>query len=228
MRAKMRGMGKYTNIKAADGHELQAWLAMPMGMPLGGLVVIQEAFGLSSYVRSVCESFATDGYAVIAPALYDRQERGAAFDGHDPEVIAQGRKLRGGLVWKDVLADVAAAIEGVSYAGKVGIVGYCVGGSVAWLAAQSLPVTAAVGYYGRDIVDHLEPAPKCPVMLHFGERDHLIPLADVERIRAAYPAIPNHVYPVAHGFDGLRAPGDEPAAKLARSRTLELFRKYVG
>lgn len=224
----MRVMGEFTKISAADGHALDAWLALPGSKPRGGLVVVQEAFGLSAYVRSVCDSFAADGYAAIAPALYDRQRRGAAYDGHSPEEIKHARALRAGMVWKDVLADVSAAIERVRYAGRVGIVGYCVGGSVAWLAAQSLPVAAAVGYYGRDIVDHLQPAPKCPVMLHFGERDHLIPLADVERIRAAYPEIPNYVYPVAHGFDGLRAPGDEQPAALARRRTLELLHQHVG
>ena len=183
-------MGNRVELVAADGHTLSAWHASPVGVPRAGMVIVQEAFGLSAYIRSVVDHYAEQGYVALAPALYDRQMRGVALDGHSPEVLAQGRALRAGLVWSLVLADISAAIDAVRCGGGVGIVGFCVGGSVAWMAAQSLPVDAAVAYYGRDIVEHLEPAPACPVMLHFGEQDPLIPLADVDRVLSYLGARP--------------------------------------
>jgi carboxymethylenebutenolidase len=222
-------MGKNLDITASDGHVLAAYLAVPDGKPRGGLVVIQEAFGVTAYVRSVCDAYAKDGYTSIAPALYDRQRRGIAFDDSSaPEALAEARRLRAALEWPNVMLDVQAAIDEVRSAGRVGIVGYCVGGSVAWLAALSLPVAAASCYYGRDVVDFLERAPKCPAILHFGERDHLIAPADVARIRAAFPEIPNYVYPAGHAFDGAGERHHEASARLARERTLELFRRHVG
>lgn len=222
-------MGTTLSLAAADGHALGAYLAVPEGRPRGGLVVIQEAFGLTAYVRSVCDAYAKDGYASIAPALYDRQCRDAVFDDPTPpEALAEARRLRAGLEWPKVMLDVQAAINQVRRAGRVGIVGFCAGGSVAWLAALSLPVAAASCYYGRDIVDFLDCAPKCPTILHFGERDQHIPLEDVERIRVAFPDIPNHVYPAGHGFDGPGARHNEAAATLARSRTLEFLRMHIG
>ena len=221
-------MGNRVELVAADGHTLSAWHASPVGVPRAGMVIVQEAFGLSAYIRSVVDHYAEQGYVALAPALYDRQMRGVALDGHSPEVLAQGRALRAGLVWSLVLADISAAIDAVRCGGGVGIVGFCVGGSVAWMAAQSLPVDAAVAYYGRDIVELLEPAPACPVMLHFGEQDPLIPLADVDRVRAAWPRLPLHVYATGHGFDALRVPADAGPAALARERTRSFLNGILG
>lgn len=222
-------MGKNFGITASDGHELAAYLAAPKGKPRGGLVVIQEAFGVTAYVRSVSDAYAADGYASIAPALYDRQRRDTVFDDPSaPEALAEARQLRAALQWPQVLLDVQAAIDEVRSAGRVGIVGYCVGGSVAWLAALSLPLAAVSCYYGRDIVDFLDRPPKCPTILHFAEHDQHIPLADVERIRAAFPDISNYVYPAGHGFDGPGKRHHEASARLARSRTLDHFRRHIG
>ena len=215
-------------IQASDGHRLDACLALPAGTPRGGLLVVQEAFGVNAYVRSVCETFAAEGYAALAPALYDRQQRGAAFDDESEASLAKARPLRAGLQWDKVLLDVAAAADTLARYGRVGIVGYCVGGSVAWLAAAALRLSAASCYYGRDIVGFLDRKPRCPTILHFGERDHFIPQDDVARIRAGCPDIPCYVYPAGHGFDAVRAPGDAEAARLARERTLELFRQHIG
>ncbi|OGA42273.1 MAG: hypothetical protein A3G26_09830 [Betaproteobacteria bacterium RIFCSPLOWO2_12_FULL_65_110] len=222
-------MGTNLDLTASDGHVLAAYLALPESKPRGGLVVIQEAFGVTAYVRSVCDAYARDGYASIAPAIYDRQRRDAVFDGSPaPEALAEALRLRAALEWPKVMLDVQAAIDEVRSAGRVGIVGYCAGGSVAWLAALSLPLAAASCYYGRDIVDFLDRAPLCPTILHFGEHDRFIPLADVERIRAAFPTVPNYVYPAGHSFDGAGERRDEASARLARERTLELFRRHVG
>lgn len=221
-------MGGDIEITASDGHRLGAYLAEPPAPVRGGLVVVQEAFGVNGYVRSVCDRFASEGYLSIAPALYDRQRRGVTF-GYEKSDIEAARQLRAGLVWDDVLKDVEAAVKTVARAGKVGIVGYCVGGSVAWLAAQHLPVSAAVSYYGRDIVGLLDKPPRCSSMLFFAERDAHIPLDDVETIRAVFPELPIYVLPGEHGFDCDRRPSFAPeSARIARSRTLSLFRKYIG
>ena len=127
-------------------------------------------------------------------------------------------------VWSDVLLDVEAARARVATAGRVGVIGYCVGGSVAWLAARSLDFAAASSYYGKDVVDFLDRAPKCPTILHFGDQDRLIPLGDVEKIRAAFPHIPNYVYHAGHGFDG----NTPEVATIARRRTMDLFRATIG
>ena len=216
-------MSQMIEVTASDGHRLAAFVATPASKPRGGMVVIQTAFGVDAYLRGVCEAYAREGYVAIAPALYDRQRRGAVFE-HTPEGGAAAGKLRNAFVWSDVLKDVEAARARVQTFGKVGIVGYCVGGSIVWLAAQSLAFAAGSSYYGKDVVDFLDDAPKCPVLLHFGDQDRLIPLADVEKINAAFPEIPNYVYSAGHGFDN----NNPEAARVARARTLNLFRKFVG
>jgi len=207
-------------LTAADGHRFDAHFAQPKGTARGGLVVVQEAFGVTAYVKRVCDFFAGEGYAALAPALYDRQQRNAVFEGH--EHVDKARKLRAGLVWDDVVKDMAASVEHLRQYGPVGTVGYCVGGSVAFLAALELGVPS-VAYYGRDIVEWLDRRPRCPVMLHFGEKDHLIPMADVEKVRRVYPK-ETFVYPVGHGFDR----DDTESARLARRRTLDFFERHLG
>jgi len=220
--------GKTVTLTTADGAEIGAYRADPAGKPRGGLVVIQEAFGVNAYVRSVVERYAAEGYRAIAPMIYDRQERGVEL-GYEGSDLDRARKLRRGLDWDQVTADVKAAIDAVAASGKVGIIGYCVGGSVAWIAAQRLPVAAAISYYGRDIVDWLEPKPACPVMLHYAETDHHIPLSNVETVRAAYPDLPIYVYPGEHGFDcDLRASFHPVSADLARRRSSAFLAQYVG
>ena len=208
-------------LTARDGHRLDAHFAAPKGRARGGLVVVQEAFGVTSYIERVCEFFAGEGYAALAPALYDRQQRGAVFENH--EQLDKARKLRAGLAWPDVVKDMAAAVERLREYGRVGTVGYCVGGSVAFLAALELNVDGAVAYYGRDIVEWLDRKPRCPVMLHFGERDHLIPMGDVEKVRRVYPN-ETYVYPAGHGFDR----EDSEPARVARERTLDFFGRHLG
>jgi carboxymethylenebutenolidase len=214
-------------IAAADGHILSAYVARPLAGVRGGVVVVQSAYGVGAHIRAVCDSYADDGYVAIAPSLYDRQQRGAVFS-YSPDDKKLSRRLRAGLSWSHVLMDIAAAHEQVACLGRVGIVGFCVGGSVSWLAAATQSFAAASAYYGSDIVDLLDRRPACPIILHFGERDHLISLADVERIRAAYPETPLYMYNAGHGFDGVGEGADPCAAQAARERTLALFRRYIG
>ncbi len=223
-------MGKTLTLSASDGHKLSAYRADPGSKPKGGIVVIQEIFGVNSHIREVCDGFAKAGYAALAPALFDRTERGVEL-GYQPADIEAGRALRGKIAWPEALKDVAAAIPAISDAGKVGIVGYCWGGSVAWRAATQLSgLSAAVGYYGGQIAEFKDEKPKVPVLLHFGETDASIPLADVEKIKAAQPGVPVYVYPGAgHGFScDHRGSFNKASHELALERTLEFFAKHLG
>ena len=222
-------MGESITLKAADGHEFSAYRADPAAAPKGGLVVIQEIFGVNGHIREVCDGFAADGYAAIAPALFDRARPGVEL-GYDDEGVAQGLEIRGSLEWDAVLADVQAARDAVAPAGKVGIVGYCFGGTVTWLAATRLEFDGAVGYYGGQISQFADENPACPTMLHFGEMDAGIPLDSVAAIGAAHSDVSIHIYDGAgHGFScDHRGSFDANAAAAARLRTLEFFAQNIG
>jgi carboxymethylenebutenolidase len=221
-------MGTSITLTAADGHRLGAWLATPSGRERGGVVVIQEIFGVNRHIRAVTDRFAEDGYAALAPALFDRAERNLDV-GYDETGVAKGRAVRQRIAYDDAMRDTAAAISHLQRFGKVGIVGYCWGGNIGWLAACRLPVAAAVGYYGGDIANLLNEVPKAPLMLHFGERDPHIAAEAVARIRAAAPAVPVHTYPAGHGFNcDERKDYDAASADIARQRTLAFFAQHVG
>ena len=215
------------SLKAADGHELAAVLHLPEGNPRGGLVIIQDTYGIGDYIRSVAADYAALGYTCIVPALYDRQERGANYP-RTEEGMEASQALRRAVVWPDILMDVEAARVRIAEYGKVGIVGFCFGGSVVWYAAQRLPFAAASSYYGRDVPHWLDLPPLCPTICHFGERDTMIPLEGVHKINPAMPQVPVHVYPAGHGFDNPATGTDPEVIALGRKRTLELFRAYVG
>ena len=220
-------MGQFTTIMARDGHEFQAWLAAPPGRPHGALLVIQEIFGINSHIRSVTDRFAAAGYTAIAPSLFDRVRRGIEL-GYTAADMQEGSGYVKQLDPEATQRDLAAALAVVKHSGRAGAVGYCWGGSLAYLAAGQLPLACAVVYYGR-VVGYLDQKPRCPVMYHYGTEDKSIPLADVERIRAAYPEAPVYTYAGAgHGFNcDQRASYDPQAAALARTRTLEFFARYV-
>ena len=221
-------MGEFTTIMARDGHEFQAWLAAPPGRPHGALLVIQEIFGINSHIRSVTDRFAAAGYTAIAPSLFDRVRRGIEL-GYTAADMQEGSGYVKQLDPEATRRDLAAALAVVKHSGRAGAVGYCWGGSLAYLAAGQLPLACAVVYYGR-VMSYLDQKPRCPVMYHYGTEDKSIPLADVERIRAAYPQAPVYTYEGAgHGFNcEQRASYDPQAAALARTRTLEFFARYVG
>jgi carboxymethylenebutenolidase len=217
-------------LTAEDGHRLSAYRAAPDGAPRGGLVVIQEIFGVNSHIRKVTEGFAADGWVALAPALFDRVERGVEL-GYQPADIERGRELRGKVGWDTMVTDVKAAVEALRREGlRVGVVGYCMGGTLAWLAATRIPgVAAAVSYYGGAVADFAAERPRCPVLLHFGETDQSIPREHWDRIRAHHPDIPMHIYPAGHGFNcDQRASYHEPSARQARERTIAFFRRHVG
>ncbi len=224
-------MGESVSLTADDGHQLAAYRAEPEGRPRAGLVVIQEIFGVNGHIRSLADGFAKDGYLALAPALFDRVEPGIEI-GYTPDDVTRGRDIRAQIAHDDAVLDMTAAVAALKGEGlKVGVVGYCWGGSLAWNAATRLEdVAAAVGYYGGMIPDMIDEQPTHPVLLHFGELDQSIPLEGVEKVKAAHPQIPVHIYPGAgHGFScDQRGSYDADAAKLARTRTMEFFAAHLG
>jgi carboxymethylenebutenolidase len=222
-------MGQWLNLTAADGFRLAAYRADPAGQPRGGLIVVQEIFGVNSHIRAVCDGFAADGYAAIAPALFDRSER-SVDHGYTPEEVARGRELKARAGTDAALLDVAAAREAAAAAGRVGIVGYCWGGYISWMsAARVTGLACAITYYGGGMTEAIAERPQCPVMAHFGERDAAIPLAGVKQFAAAHPEVQVYLYPAEHGFNcDLRGAYDAASAQLARERTLAWLRRHVG
>ena len=222
-------MSKLIQLTAADGHKLDAYRAEPAGKPRGGVVVIQEIFGVNSHIKSVADGFAADGYLTIAPAMYDRVQRN--YDtGYSPDEIQAGLAVMQKLDWEQTMLDVDAAVKEARSGGKVGIVGYCWGGTVAWLAAaRTEGLACSVPYYGGGIPNFADEGPKVPMMCNFGEQDQS---PTPEQARAAvdkHASIEAHFYAAGHGFNcDQRGSYNAEASTLARTRTLEFFRKHIG
>jgi carboxymethylenebutenolidase len=221
-------MGQNVTLTSADGFELGAYRADPDGAPKGAVVIIQEIFGVNSHIREVCDGYAADGYVAIAPALFDRVEKGMEL-GYDPESQETGKSTRGQLNWDDSLADTQAAAEAVRDVGKVAIIGYCFGGSIAWLAATRGNFDASVSYYGGNAADFADEVPKCPIICHIGTEDRGIGSEKVEKIKAARPEVPVYMYEGAgHGFNcDQRGSYHEEASKAARQRSLDLLAEHI-
>lgn len=217
-------------LRARDGHKLDAYLARPAERLRGGVVIAQEMYGVNDYLRSVCDFYAAQGYVAIAPALYDRKQGGLTYayskDDHD-------RAQKTYTAWNldDAIADLDAAHAAIADAGRIAIIGFCWGGSLAWLSACRRDYAGAVSYYGSMIPDLAGEQPRCPVICHIGDKDTSLPPARVAIFRAAQPSVPVFMYEGApHGFDNQnRTERYHPAAhKLARERTLEFLAKQVG
>lgn len=224
-------MGQYVTLAANDGHTLDAYRADPPAAARGGIVVIQEVFGVNAHIRDLVEMFAAKGYAAIAPALFDRAGKGVDL-GYDQDSFGKGRELRMSLKDDEILADVDAAVRAVSAAGKVGLMGYCFGGYVAWLSGCNLDnLACAVGCYGAGIAARAAgDTPRMPVQLHFGDNDFVIPMGDVQAIRDAHPELQTFVYDGAgHGFCcDARDSHNAGAAARCHARALSLFSEHVG
>ncbi|HEX6572990.1 MAG TPA: dienelactone hydrolase family protein [Steroidobacteraceae bacterium] len=220
----------HLQLRAADGHSFQAYVARPAGPDpaRGAVVVVQEIFGVTGHIERVAEQYAAKGYLAIAPALFDRQQRGVNLP-YDDHGVKVGFEYATKADTNALMADLRAAIGAVAHAGAVGMVGYCWGGRVVYMAGSRTNVAAGVVYYGGGITQVLEPTPRCPMLFHFGRHDTHIPLADVEKIRVAFPQGEYHVYDAGHGFNCTdRASFDAAAAHLALERTLAFFESHVG
>jgi carboxymethylenebutenolidase len=222
-------MGTTIRLTAGDGHSFSAYRAEPSGKPRGGLIVAMEIFGVNSHIRSVADGYSADGYLTIAPALFDRVQRGYETGYSQPE-IERGIAMIPKLDLDQTVLDLAAAMQSISSAGKTGIVGYCWGGTVAWKAAASLAgLACAVPYYGGGIPGLIGLQPNCPVMFHWGESDGSIPIDKAKAVAAAHPAQTHYFYAAGHGFNCDQRPSyHAPSASLARERTLEFLRKHLG
>lgn len=213
-------------LRAKDGHSLSAYMVAPEGKPRGGVVVIQEIFGVNSHIKRVTEQYAGLGYLAVAPALFDRVKRNVELSYSE---LQTGFDLMQKTTNEGVLADVNAAVDYVAHAGRTGMVGYCWGGRVTYLAACRINIAAAIAYYGGGIVQLVDEQPKCPIMFHHGERDAYISAADVAKIRAAVPKGIFYLYPANHGFNCTdRADYDVASARLAFERSNEFFRNHIG
>ncbi|MDR0478598.1 MAG: dienelactone hydrolase family protein [Burkholderiaceae bacterium] len=229
-------MTQTIDLTAADGARIPAYVARPEGKPKGGIVIVQEIFGVNKHIRSVADGYAKDGYLAIAPHAFHRVQPGVDL-GYDEQDIATGfgyKQKVDVLPAPGIMQDLQAAIDYAAKesGGKVGIVGYCWGGLLAWRAACGLTgLAAAVTYYGGGMTTPEEAArkPKVPVLSHFSDRDQYIPVPSIEAFQRLHPEIPVYLYPAEHGFNcDLRSAWNADAAKLARERTLAFFSQHVG
>jgi carboxymethylenebutenolidase len=222
-------MSESVTLKTNDGHELSAYVARPEGDPIAGLVVIQEIFGVNVHIRSIADGYARDGFLVVAPALFDRIQPGVQL-GYEGADLQTAMSLVPKLIPDLALPDVEAATEFAcsSTGKKVGVIGYCFGGVIAWLTATRLHPEAAVGYYAGRIGNYADEVPAASVMLHFGKQDTHILAADVEKVHAAHPEVEIYWYDAGHGFNcDARASYNPAAAKQARERSLEFLKKHL-
>lgn len=210
-----------------DGFTFDAYHVKPTDARRGGLLLIQEIFGVTDHIRELCDGFAEDGYEVIAPSFYDRLERGFAAD-YSQEAIQKGVKYSNATPWDQVAADAQAAIDALK--APVFVTGFCWGGAATWLAACRCDgVAAAACFYGRRISELQDETPRCPTILHFGKTDASIPMERIEEIRERHPDLPIYLYDAGHGFvSDRRSDYDADSARLARLRTLALFANNGG
>jgi carboxymethylenebutenolidase len=222
-------MGELISLKSKAG-EIGAWLATPKGTPKGGIVVIQEIFGVNHHIKAVTDKLAADGWLALAPCFFDHVKKNVDL-GYTPDTIAEGRKYVMELGFDKPVQDVEAAIELLKARGakKVGVTGFCWGGTITWLAATRLKPDAAVGYYGGGIHGAKSEKPQVPTMLHFGDKDMHIPMAHVNELRQLHPGVTIYDYPADHGFHcDERGSYDAAASRQAYARTMEFFAKHVG
>jgi len=226
----MTTRGKMISMKMSDGATIGVYQVEPTGPRRGGLVLIQEIFGVTEHIREVSDGYAADGYEVLAPSLYDREEPGFNV-GYGPDDIQKAiRVARNEHPFDLSIKDTQTCIDALKSKGPVFITGYCYGGSVTWAAACRLSgLNAASGYYGGNIAQMVEETPKCPTILHFAKHDHGIPLEVADKVKTLHPEVEVYIYDAGHGFNSDRRTDFNPeCAKLARDRTLALFRANGG
>jgi carboxymethylenebutenolidase len=222
-------MGEQRQLRAIDGFTFGAYEARPEGTAKGAILVVQEIFGVNNHIREVCDGYAQAGYVALAPQIFDRVERDVELGYDDAGMTAGVGIARGKLDITDTLKDLQASIEDLSRHGKVGVVGYCFGGLLTWLAACDLDgVACASSYYGGGVVGELERSARCPVIMHFGELDAHIPTSDVAQIDAALPDVTVYSYNADHGFNcDHRESFNAEAAAQAKERSLAFFAEHL-
>lgn len=222
-------MSQTETLMARDGHEFTTYIAKPPGKARAAVVIVQEIFGLSPWIVRTADSYATDGYLCVAPALFDRVRRNLVL-GYSPPELQQAMGYRKQVDTAKAVLDIGAAVAIARHAGKAAVIGFCWGGTLAWAAASELPLGAAVCYYGAGIPGLLPKIPTCPTMLHSGDQDRSIPASDVDRIRSAFPQAVYHLYAAGHAFANDDRPDhyNAEAAALARTRTNAFLAQHIG
>jgi carboxymethylenebutenolidase len=222
-------VSQHETLMARDGHTFNTYIAKPAGKARGGVVIVQEIFGLTPHICRVADDWAQQGYLSVAPSLFDRVARDIVL-GYSPAEVEKGRGYRQQVPTDKAVLDIAAAAAICRHAGKVAVIGFCWGGRLAWVAASEVPLGAAVCYYGGGIPEELPKKPRCPTLLHFGENDQSIPLSDIELLRQAYPAGDYRLYPAGHAFSNDDRPQnfDAASAALARERTGAFLASHIG
>src|SRR5262245_55620206 len=219
-------MAETIELSAPDGHRFSAYRASPAGAPHGGVVIIQEIVGLTRHICEVADQYAAQGYLALAPAMFDRVRPNIVLDYAE---IQRGVETMMALKPSQTLLDVGAAVDAAAATGNTAVVGFCWGGTIAYVAACRLPITAAVSYYGGRILQYCDRKPRCPVVYHVGEQDQSIPPATVEKVRQLHPEGIFYTYPAGHGFNCTERSSYEPeSARLAFERSLEFLRSNVG
>jgi len=221
---------QFISLKTSDGHDLSAYEVRPDNSPRGGIVLLQEIFGITGYIRRVCEDYAEHGYHVVAPALFDRIRPGIELS-YSKEDAVTGRDLRSKITWEKTFADLGAATARLENTGKIATLGYCWGGTISWRAAGHVErISGAVCYYGTQIASYTTEQPRCPVLMHFGDKDPIATLEHAGALRAAQGAqVEIQVYPAGHSFSCDETPNfHAPSAHLALRRSLEFLAANVG
>ena len=226
-------MDSFIDLQADDGTTFRAYVTEPTVNPIGGIVLLQEIFGVNEHIRAVADSYAAEGYRVVAPATFHRVQPAVEL-GYTEADMTTGfgyKTAVEALPAPGVMADIQAAIEHAAEGGKVGILGFCWGGLLAWRSACELNgLSAAVPYYGGGMTvgNELLRQPRVPVLAHFGDQDHWIPLDTIEAFRQAHPEVEVQVYAANHGFNcDQRGSYNKEAAQLARQRTLAFFKQHL-
>jgi carboxymethylenebutenolidase len=221
----MSDQGRLETMTMADGAEIEVYRVAARGPRRGGLVLVQEIFGLTDHIRELADGYAARGFDVLAPAVFDREAPGFRAGYDEAGIQAAIRIARELHPFTQTIDDIQVCIDALKADGPVFIVGYCYGGSAAWAAAcRCTDLAAASGYYGSLVPRFITETPRCPTILHFGEHDHGIPLDGVKAVAAAHPEVGVHIYPAGHGFNSdRRSDYDAPSAELALERTLNLF-----
>ena len=220
-------MNELLKITAKDNHQFSAYISQPSGKPKAGIVIIQEIFGVNTHIKEVTDLYASKGYLCIAPSLFDRIEKNVTLN-YDEIGVSKGRNLKE-LCDKDALKDIEASISVVSSAGKVGVIGYCWGGSLSWkIGCEASNLSASVCYYGGDITKLKDLKPNCNVLTHFGELDKGIPINEVKIFEKTKPEVLTYTYPADHGFNcDHRSQYNKVCADIALDRTLKFLKKNL-
>ena len=220
-------MNGIIEITAKDNHQFSAYISQPSGKPKAGIVIIQEIFGVNAHIKEVTDLYASKGYLCIAPSLFDRIEKNVTLN-YDETGVSKGRNLKE-LCDKNALKDIDASISVVSSAGKVGVIGYCWGGSLSWrIGCEASNLSASVCYYGGDIPKLKDLKPNCNVLTHFGELDKGIPINEVKKFEKTKPEVLTYTYPADHGFNcDHRSQYNKVCADIALDRTLKFLKKNL-